>query len=120
MVQCFESYYQIETVLYDYIDRFLVPIMLLDILISFNTCYIDRGAISYDRREIARKYVKSFSFWVDLFCFIVSILQVIFNHRDNYSTGYNFFIFVKIVKVYNFDINIKKYALKSFNALLIY
>lgn len=65
-------------------------------------------------------YVRSSYFWIDLACLLISIIQVALNNESNYTTGYNFFIFIKVVKVYEFDKNIKRYALKSFDALLFY
>lgn len=47
-------------------------------------------------------------------------MQLFLNSLKNYHTFYNFLVFIKIVKVYQFDRNIKKYGLKSFNTLLIY
>lgn len=51
---------------------------------------------------------------------MVSILQAALNDLHYYKTAYNFIVFIKIVKVVQFDRNIKRYALKSFNALLVY
>lgn len=120
MTQCYESYYNIQFLLHDYFDRILIIVMLLDILISFNTVIIKKGIILDKRQEIASHYVRSTYFWIDLICFLLSILQVSLNSRTNYSTAYNFIIFIKVVKVYEFDKNIKRYALKSFDALLFY
>jgi len=50
----------------------------------------------------------------------MAILQLIFNDVENYNTAYNFIVFIKIIKVYLFDLNLKKYALKTFNWLLAY
>ena len=50
----------------------------------------------------------------------MSILQLALNDVYNYDTAYNFIVFVKIIKMYEFDKNIKRYALKTFNSLLIY
>jgi len=120
MVQCFESYYNVHLILYYGFDNVMIPIMLADILITFNTCYVKNGIVIYDRRLIATKYVRSIHFWVDLTCFIISVLQVAFNSQDHYQTAFNFIVFIKVIKMYSFDQNIKKYGLKSFNSLLIY
>jgi len=50
----------------------------------------------------------------------MSILQLNLNEEKNYQTSFNFIVFIKIIKVIQFDRNIKRYALKTFNALLIY
>ena len=87
---------------------------------SFNTCYVKKGVVIYDRKEIANQYIGSLNFWIDLISLLVSIVQVAVNREENYSTVYNFIVFIKVVKMYSFDKNIKRYALKSFNSLLIY
>lgn len=120
MAQCYESYYKIQYILYDYFDRILIVVMVLDILISFNTVIIKKGIVLDKRQQIALHYVRSAYFWIDLACFLLSIIQAAFNGRDNYTTAYNFIIFIKVVKVYQFDKNIKRYALKSFDSLLFY
>ena len=120
MTLCYESYYHIQDILYNYFDRIMVVVMALDILITFNTCQIFKGEIISNRKEIAWFYFKSRYFWVDVSCFIISVFQVGYNTNKNYSTGFNFFIFAKVIKVYEFDKNIKRYALKSFDSLLIY
>jgi hypothetical protein len=98
----------------------MVPIMLVDIVITFNTCYVKNGVVIYDRGEIAVKYIRSVNFWVDLIVLLVAIIQVPTNNLANYSTAFNFIIFIKIIKIYSFDKNIKRYGLKSFNSLLLY
>lgn len=50
MAQCYEKYYNIEAILYNYFDRILVVVMILDILISFNTVVIKKGII-LDKRQ---------------------------------------------------------------------
>jgi len=120
MVQCFVDYPKLSTILYDYFDIILVILLVLDILYTFNTCTIKKGVVIFNRKEIALNYIKSIFFWVDVLSLIVSILQLALNNRDNYHTAYNFIVFIKIIKVYLFDKNIKRYALKSFNALLFY
>ena len=120
MVQCFESYYNVHLILYYGFDNVLILILILDILMSFNTCYVKKGVVIYDRKEIANQYIGSLNFWIDLISLLVSIVQVAVNREENYSTVYNFIVFIKVVKMYSFDKNIKRYALKSFNSLLIY
>lgn len=120
MVQCYESYYNVQHILYDYFDRFLIPILLLDILVSLNTVVIKEGKVISSRPGIAHHYFRSVFFWVDISCLIISIAQVIFNDRDNYSTVYNYIIFIKMIKMFEFDKNIKRYGLHSFDALLVY
>lgn len=94
--------------------------LVLDILFSFNTCFIRKGIIITERKQIALEYIKSIYFWIDILSLIVSILQVALNKLPNYHTGYNFIIFIKIVKVHQFDKNIKRYALKTFDSMLAY
>lgn len=120
MSLCYESYYKIDEILYYYLDRFMVLVMALDILITLNTYQIEKGAIISERKEIFWSYFKSIYFWIDCACFIISLFQVGFNTTQNYSIGYNLFIFIKVAKMYEFDKNIKRYALKSFDSLLIY
>jgi hypothetical protein len=95
-------------------------VLVLDILFSFNTCIIRKGIVITERKQIALAYIKSAYFWIDLISLIVGILQVAVNQLHNYQTAYNFIIFIKIVKVSQFDKNIKRYALKTFNAMLAY
>ena len=94
--------------------------LFLDILISLNTCIIKRGVIISERRAIANDYLKSFYFTVDALSLLLSFLQLFLNSVKDYQTVLNFLVFIKIAKVYQFDKNIKRYGLKSFNSLLIY
>ena len=119
LVQCFQDAF-LADLLYDYFDRLLVVVLTLDILISLNTCIIKRGVIISERKAIAKDYLKSFYFVVDLLSLLLGFLQLFLNSANNYQTFFNFLVFIKIVKVYQFDKNIKRYGLKSFNSLLIY
>lgn len=98
----------------------MVIILALDILFSFNTCIIKRGVIISERKEIAKVYLRSFFFIIDVVSLVLSLMQLFFNNTKKYQTYFNFLVFIKIVKVYQFDINIKRYGLRSFNSLLIY
>lgn len=119
LVQCFQEDF-LDDLLYHYLDRLLIMVLALDILYSFNTCCIRKGVVIASRREIAKQYVHSLYFWTDAFSLLVSIMQASLNDRSNYETAFNFVVFVKVIKVYQFDRNIKRYALKTFNALLVY
>lgn len=120
LVTCFPSDTFLGEILYHYFDRILVILLVLDILFSLNTCIIRKGVVISERKAIAADYLKSVFFIVDVVSLIFSILQLIFNSVKNYQNYYNFIVFIKIVKVYQFDRNIKRYGLKSFNSLLIY
>lgn len=106
--------------LYNYFDSILVVILVLDILYSLNTCIIRRGVVISSRRAIGADYLFSLYFYVDIISLIIAIIQLSTNTLENYHTYYNFIVFIKIVKVYEFDKNIKRYGLKSFNSLLFY
>lgn len=120
LVTCFPSDTFLGEILYHYFDRILVILLVLDILFSLNTCIIRKGVVISERKAIAADYLKSVFFIVDVVSLVFSILQLIFNSVKNYQNYYNFIVFIKIVKVYQFDRNIKRYGLKSFNSLLIY
>jgi hypothetical protein len=120
LVQCFPTDPFLGEILYHYFDRILVIILIMDILFSLNTCIIRRGVVISERKAIAASYLKSPFFIVDIFSLVLSIMQIMLNSLQKYQTYYNFIVFIKIVKVYQFDRNIKRYGLKSFNSLLIY
>lgn len=117
---CFPSDYFLREILYHYFDTVLVGILVLDILYSLNTCVIRRGVVISSRKAISSEYLFSLYFYVDTISLIVAIVQLSVNSLNNYHTYYNFIVFIKIIKVYEFDKNIKRYGLKSFNSLLIY
>jgi hypothetical protein len=119
LVQCFQDEFLSE-LLYEYFDRIMAVMLVLDIVFSLNTCIIRKGVIISERRAIAKDYLRSLFFAVDAVSLALGMLQLFLNSQKNYRTYYNFLVFVKIVKVHQFDRNIKRYGLKSFNSLLIY
>ena len=56
----------------------LVISMFIDILISFNTGYIKNGKIIQGRKEILKNYIFSVYFWIDLFSFVIALLELLF------------------------------------------
>ena len=73
MTECFPD--QILTdVLFDYFDPIMVGMLATDILIGFNVIAIDSGRIISDRQEVAKFYVSSVYFWVDVLSLVVAIL----------------------------------------------
>ncbi len=120
LVTCFPSDYFLRELLYHYFDSILIVILVLDILYSLNTCIIRKGVVIESRKAISFDYMFSLYFYVDIISLIVAIVQLSVNSLENYQTYYNFVVFIKIIKVYEFDKNIKRYGLKSFNSLLFY
>lgn len=119
VVQCFRNS-SANVILYIYFDKLMPFVFLTDILISFNTCFMRNGIVVYSRKQIAKNYVQTIYFYVDIISLIASIIQFLHNSEETYDPAFNFVVFVKIIKVYHFDKLITRYALTSFNVLLIY
>ena len=82
-----------------YILPFVVITLFIDICISFNTGFIKNGKIIWVRKQIARNYVFSLYFWLDILAFVVVILQLIL--KNDFTVRFpflNFLVFIKIVK----------------------
>lgn len=99
MAQCFPDP-ELKDVLFDEFDPIMVAVLAADILLSFNVIAISNGRIISSRAEVARHYVRSVYFWVDLLSLVVAILEVIFNDKSHFTPSYNFIVFIKIVKAY--------------------
>lgn len=65
IVICYEDI-TARIILYEYINIMVFPLLIIDILLTFNTGFIQDGKMILVRKNIAKKYIKSIFFFVDV------------------------------------------------------
>jgi len=110
-----------RVVLFQAINYLLPVILISDIAISFNVGIIKNGKIILNRRAANREYVMTIYFYCDIITLVMSFLQIIFQNTFMKDVNiFHYIIFIKLTTAYFLDSLIKKYVIKSFNALLFY
>lgn len=117
---CFRSQ-TAQVIIHFIIAPLLIIVCTLDILMSLNTSFIQKGKLITDKHIIRSVYIRSIYFVFDLLSLIVVICQQILRrYFQNQLPFLNLLVFIKVFKVANFDTLIKKYVIKSSNVLLYY
>ena len=120
IVNCFD--HSTSKIILSQVINNLMPIILIfDILISFNVGFIKNGKIILNRKAANKEYMTTVYFYCDVITLLTSILQIILqNTVFKEITLFHYIIFIKLTTAYFLDSLIRKYVIKSFNAMLLY
>ena len=120
IVNCF-NHGPARFLLFKVLNNILPVVLILDILISFNTGFIKNGKIIFNRKAANYEYIMTIYFYCDVIAFIFSILRIIFDNTIYSSvTVFDYIVFIKLTTASYTDSLFRKYIIKSFEFLLLY